>query len=126
MKSLTIFDLDDTLIGGDSASLWLHYLVQQGWVPPDMLVTEQHMMQVYQRGELSMADYMACTLQPLRGITVSEVAHRAAAFIASTIPDLVFPAAREQIDWHRSTAITCRSSPPPSTSSCVRLPPCLV
>jgi phosphoserine phosphatase len=31
MMPLAIFDLDDTLIDGDSASLWLRYLVQQGW-----------------------------------------------------------------------------------------------
>ena len=28
---LAIFDLDDTLIDGDSASLWLRYLVHQDW-----------------------------------------------------------------------------------------------
>lgn len=31
--ALGIFDMDDTLVDGDSANLWLHYLVERGLAP---------------------------------------------------------------------------------------------
>ena len=46
--ALAIFDLDETLIAGDSASLWLRFLVDQGHAPRDMLVREAAMMKAYQ------------------------------------------------------------------------------
>lgn len=101
MMPLAIFDLDDTLIDGDSASLWLRYLVQKGWAEDDMLVAEQAMMQAYHRGELSMMEYMNFTLKPLSGVAVTEVDVWAEAFVFSMIPARVFPAARRQMAWHR-------------------------
>lgn len=98
--TLAIFDLDDTLIDGDSASLWLGYMVQQGWADGDMLHTEQQMMRTYHLGDLSMLDYMNFWLKPLCGIAVAEIAQRADAFVSALIPPRVFPAARRQMDWH--------------------------
>lgn len=101
MTILAIFDMDDTIIDCDSSSLWLRYLVKHGVAGADMLVTEQAMMQAYRRGDLSMAEYMDFTLQPLSGVAVSEVERWADAFVSSMIPARIFPAARRQMEWHR-------------------------
>lgn len=99
--TLAIFDMDDTIIDCDSSSLWLRYLVTQGFAAADMLVTEQEMMQAYHRGDLSMSDYMDFTLKPLSGVAVAEVERWAEDYVSSTIPPRIFPAARRQMDWHR-------------------------
>ncbi|MFW0758314.1 HAD family hydrolase [Pseudomonas sp. H11T01] len=106
MTILAIFDMDETIIDCDSSSLWLRYLVQRGVAAADMLVTEQAMMQAYHLGELSMAQYMDFTLQPLSGVAVSEVERWADDFVASMISTRIFPAARRQIEWHRQQGNT--------------------
>ena len=67
--ALALFDLDETLIAGDSASLWLEYMVTQELAPADMIAEEQAMMSLYHQGKMDMHQYMAFTLQPLAGKT---------------------------------------------------------
>ena len=44
-KTLTIFDLDDTLIKGDCARIWAQFLVHKGLVlDPNFLDEEQRLM----------------------------------------------------------------------------------
>ncbi|MGL5708236.1 MAG: HAD family hydrolase, partial [Aeromonas sp.] len=45
--ALALFDLDETLIAGDSASLWLAYMVVEALAPASMLAEEQAMMSLY-------------------------------------------------------------------------------
>ncbi len=71
--ALALFDLDDTLLDGDSATLWFDYLIKTGIAPKSMQAAEHQMMQLYYRGELAMEEYMYCTLQPLVGRRVDEV-----------------------------------------------------
>ena len=65
--ALALFDLDETLIAGDSASLWLEYMVAQELAPAGMVAEEQGMMSLYHQGKMDMHQYMAFTLQPLVG-----------------------------------------------------------
>ncbi|PLL08023.1 HAD-IB family hydrolase, partial [Klebsiella michiganensis] len=49
-KTLTIFDLDNTLIKGDSSTLWSRFMVREGWVnDPDYLAREARLMDDYDR-----------------------------------------------------------------------------
>src|SRR3990167_9862710 len=74
--ALAIFDLDETLIGGDCASLWTKEMVKLGWADGDSFIAhEQELMRQYAAGSLAMEDYMAFTLSPLAGRTAEEVAH---------------------------------------------------
>ncbi|MBI3904343.1 MAG: haloacid dehalogenase-like hydrolase [Pseudomonas fluorescens] len=102
MTVLAIFDMDETLIDCDSSSLWLRYLVQRGVAAADMLVTEQAMMQAYHLGELSMAQYMDFTLQPLSGVAVSEVERWADDFVSSIVAPRIYPAGRRQYGYSDS------------------------
>ena len=67
--ALALFDLDETLIAGDSASLWLEYMVAGELAPAGMVAEEQAMMSLYHQGKMDMHQYMAFTLQPLAGKT---------------------------------------------------------
>lgn len=88
---LAVFDLDDTLIDGDSATLWLHWLVDHRYADPDMLEQEAALMQRYRAGLLRMEDYMALSLQPLAGHAVAEVDAWVQHFIADCIGGRVYP-----------------------------------
>ena len=95
--ALAIFDLDDTLIHGDSASLFLQFLVQEGIASADLLEQEAGLMQAYHQGNMRMEDYMALTLEVLRGYSTAEVDGWVAAFIERTIAPRVYVAAREAL-----------------------------
>ncbi|WP_142501814.1 HAD family phosphatase [Klebsiella sp. 2680] len=73
-KRLTIFDLDNTLIKGDSSTVWSRFMVREGWVnDPDYLAREAKMMADYDCGEMNIADYVALIQAPLIGVARPEV-----------------------------------------------------
>ncbi|AMC34809.1 HAD family hydrolase [Janthinobacterium sp. B9-8] len=99
--ALAIFDLDDTLIKGDSASLFLQFLVNKGLADASMLTKEAELMQAYHQGLLQMEDYMSFTLQALKGRSIDEVGQWVADFIEQMIAPIVFAEARQVIAQHR-------------------------
>lgn len=104
--ALAIFDLDDTLIDGDSATLWLHWLVREGYAAPALLEEEARMMEAYRRGELRMEDYMAATLQPLAGRSVAEVGQWVERFIEQDIVPRFYEEARRCLQAYHSQGWT--------------------
>ncbi|HEI8865654.1 HAD family phosphatase [Serratia sp. AKBS12] len=98
---LALFDLDETLIDDDSASLWIRWLVSQGFAPAELVTQEQQLMQHYYQGTLSMEAYMRATLAPLAGCSVPTVAGWVERYIRRDILPRVYPAARERLQWHR-------------------------
>ena len=102
MMELAIFDLDETLIDCDSATLWLHYLVDHGHAPASMLEAEKAMMADYRRGILSMQSYMDFTLQPLANQAASVVDQWADAFVNTLIPAHAYPLGLHALAQHRT------------------------
>ncbi|NHQ88416.1 HAD family hydrolase [Iodobacter sp. HSC-16F04] len=100
--ALAIFDLDDTLINGDSASLFLQFLVNKGLADASMLAKEAELMRAYHQGLLQMEDYMSFTLQALKGRPVEGVGQWVVVFIEQMIAPVVFAEARQVIEKHRA------------------------
>ncbi|MBP0941215.1 HAD family hydrolase [Pseudomonas alliivorans] len=101
--ALAIFDLDDTLIHGDSASLWSREMVRLGWVEDEAFLSlDQELMNAYSQGKLAMEEYMAFSLAPMAGRTVEEVAEAVAHFIEAVIEPLVYQEARQAITRHKA------------------------
>ncbi|MEE4859887.1 HAD family hydrolase [Pseudomonas alliivorans] len=101
--ALAIFDLDDTLIHGDSASLWSREMVRLGWVEDEAFLSlDQELMNAYSQGKLAMEEYMAFSLAPMAGRTVEEVAEAVAHFIEAVIEPLVYHEARQAISRHKA------------------------
>lgn len=98
---LALFDLDETLIDDDSASLWIRWLIAEGFAPAELGQQEQRLMQSYYQGKLSMEDYMKATLVPLMGLSAQTVAGWVQRYIRRDILPRVYPAARERLQWHR-------------------------
>ncbi|MFP2769982.1 HAD family hydrolase [Oceanisphaera sp. KMM 10153] len=97
---LAIFDLDETLIAGDSASLWLSFLVRRQLAPADILEREHALMNDYYRGRMDMDAYMTLTLAPIRNWQQRDLAPLVDEFIQQDILPLVYPAARDRLAWH--------------------------
>ncbi len=100
--NLAIFDLDDTLIDGDSASLWLAFMVERRLAPADLLEQEHQLMVDYHQGRMDMDAYMALTLAPLRHWQPADLAPLVHEFVEQEILPVVYPEARERLAWHRS------------------------
>lgn len=101
--ALAIFDLDDTLIDGDCASLWSQQMARLGWVDGEsFLQRDTELMQAYSEGKLAMEDYMAFSLAPLVGRTEEEVAHLVEPFVEDVIEPLIYSDACKVIAQHRA------------------------
>ncbi|QKJ86554.1 HAD-IB family hydrolase [Paramixta manurensis] len=103
---LALFDLDETLICEDSTSLWLRWLVSQGFAPASLIEQEQALMAEYYQGKLSIEDYMNTTLAPLAGLGRLTVSGWVRRFIQRDIMPRVYPSARERMAWHQSRGDT--------------------
>lgn len=72
--ALAIFDLDNTLLGGDSDHAWGEFLVQRGIV--DRMVyakANDRFYREYQNGTLDIHAYLAFALEPLTRFTRAEL-----------------------------------------------------
>lgn len=99
--ALALFDLDDTLIAGDSASLWLEYMVAQELAPAGMVAEEQAMMSLYHQGKMDMHQYMAFTLQPLAGKPRAWLDSLCQHFAEQVLRERLYPEGLARIEWHR-------------------------
>lgn len=101
--SLAIFDLDETLIDGNSPSLWTEHLGRLGWLDPESFVSrERELARLYNARQASLEDYLAHTLQPLVGRTPEEVAYVAEPFVEEVIEPLILSDAMRCVAAHRA------------------------
>ena len=100
--ALAIFDLDETLIHGDCATLWSEQMVRLGWVDGEsFLRRDRELMEAYGKGHLAMEDYMAFSLEPLIGRTPEEVDHLVEPWVEDFIEPIIFSEATRTIAEHR-------------------------
>lgn len=102
--ALAIFDLDETLIDGDCASLWAREMAKIGWVDGEsFLRKDAELMAEYAFGRLAMEDYMAFSLMPLVGRTADEVEHVVEPFVEDVIEPLIYSDAMRHVAEHRKS-----------------------
>lgn len=63
---LVLFDLDDTLIQGNSAKLWLKFCVEKGFLPQEYLEKIIFYQKQYQEKKLDMDEFMTFFFKALR------------------------------------------------------------
>ena len=103
---LTLFDLDHTLLHGDSNALWLAWLVDRGAAPPERLAQQAEHYARYQAGTLDIDAYLAFHLSLLTERPVAEWRVLRDAFVAAKIAPRIGPPARAAIEHHRSRGDT--------------------
>jgi HAD superfamily hydrolase (TIGR01490 family) len=105
--ALAIFDLDNTLLAGDSDHLWGQFLVAQGLVDAaDFARTNDAFYHDYQQGTLDIDAFLRFALRPLRDHTRELMEALRAQFVRERIEPLMLPAARALIDTHRTAGDT--------------------
>jgi len=101
--SLAIFDLDNTLLGGDSDHAWGEFLVSEGIVDGELYRTSNDLFyRQYQDGTLDIHAYLAFALEPLTRYGADELAVLHAEFMRSTIAPLRLRKADALLDEHRA------------------------
>ncbi len=104
---LAIFDLDDTLLAGDSDHLWGAWLCEQGLVDARLhAIANEGFYRDYREGTLDIDAYLRFALKPLAGRTLAEVAGWQASFLRDRIAPIMLPAARRLLDQHRTQGDT--------------------
>ncbi|TDX99369.1 histidinol-phosphatase [Thiohalophilus thiocyanatoxydans] len=101
--ALAIFDLDNTLLDGDSDYLWGRFLVAQGRVDGDSYERENHRFyEEYRRGQLDIQEFLAFSLKPLSEIPPPELAELHRRFMEQAIRPRITAPARELLARHRA------------------------
>lgn len=101
--TLAIFDLDNTLLGGDSDYLWGRFLIEQGIVDGKHHDRENNRFyEEYLAGTLDIRAYQRFALSPLIGRDPATLAAWHRQYMAEKIQPLLLPAAHYLLDWHRS------------------------
>lgn len=94
MKSphLVVFDLDHTLLNGDSSELWTGEMARLGWINDIDSFQAKHriLMQTYATGNLDMEAYLALNLAPLKARSYQEVAAVAERFVKTQLLDRLY------------------------------------
>lgn len=98
---LTLFDLDHTLLDGDSNALWLAWLVEQGAAPAERLLRQAAFYAQYKAGSLDIDAYLRFHLSLLDGRPLVDWLPLRDAFVAARIVPRIGPAAREAVARHR-------------------------
>jgi HAD superfamily hydrolase (TIGR01490 family) len=104
---LAIFDLDNTLLRGDSDYLWGQYLCEIGVVDRGRYErTNQRFYDDYRAGRLDIMAFLDFSLAPLAAHPREDLDAWHAAFMAAKIEPLITQAAEALVDRHRSAGDT--------------------
>jgi len=100
--NLAIFDLDNTLLAGDSDYLWGRYLVEHKRVDGEHYEREnQRFYDEYTCGTLDILEFLRFSLRPLTEHKLEEMLALRQQFMAEKIQPLILPAARRLVEKHR-------------------------
>lgn len=105
--SLAIFDLDNTLLAGDSDYLWGQYLVRQGVVDGKTYEeTNQRFYDEYKAGRLDIYEFLAFSLHPLTLFSTAQLREMHTQYMHEMIDPLITPSALSLVDKHRQRGDT--------------------
>jgi len=105
--ALALFDLDNTLLTGDSDYLWGVFLGELGVVDKASYESmNQRFYDDYKAGVLDILEFLAFSLKPLADNDPADLAAWHARFMAEMIEPLISPAAEALVQKHRAAGDT--------------------
>jgi len=105
--ALALFDLDNTLLAGDSDYLWGEFLTEQGIVDRETYEKEnQRFYEDYKKGTLDIHEFQAFSQQPLVNNDTRKMLALREQFVEQKIRPIMSPASFELIEHHRSLGDT--------------------
>ena len=100
--NLAIFDLDNTLLGGDSDYLWGQFLAEKKLVDAVFYEQEnQRFYEQYQTGNLDIYEFLEFSLAPLSQHSMQQLAEIHEEFMHNKIASVWLPKAEALLDRHR-------------------------
>lgn len=100
--ALALFDLDNTLLDGDSDYLWGCFLVERGVVDGETYQREnQRFYEQYLAGCLDIHEFLRFQLQPLATHTRHQLEQWREQFLSDKIDPILLPKARALLEKHR-------------------------
>lgn len=99
---LAIFDLDNTLLAGDSDYTWGQFLVNKKLVDAKAYTAvNDRFYQEYKAGTLNIEEYLSFSLAPLTRYTMAELAELHREFMQDYIEPMILPKALALLKQHR-------------------------
>jgi HAD superfamily hydrolase (TIGR01490 family) len=108
MQRLALFDLDNTLLSGDSDYEWGQFMCDQGVVDREAYEAQNRVYyEQYVDGSLDIHEYLGFALRPLAAHTPADLARWHAEFMRVRIAPMVLPAARKLVRRHLEAGELC-------------------
>lgn len=105
--TLAIFDLDNTLLRGDSDHAWGEFIADLGIVDgASYRARNDAFYDDYCRGALDVFAYQRFVLAPLAGFSMAELARWHEQFMREKIEPIILPKAQQLVDSHRAQGHT--------------------
>lgn len=102
---LNVYDLDKTLINGDSNELWHEYLLDLGILNDDFIKEDKRLMDLYAKGQLDMDEYLRFAINALKVVNLKRVNELMEEFLNSYIKPIIYPQAKELIENAKNALI---------------------
>jgi HAD superfamily hydrolase (TIGR01490 family) len=101
--ALAIFDLDNTLLHGDSDHAWGEFLVTKGIVDSELYKrkNDEFLLQ-YQSGDLDINEYLEFALKPLVDNDIATLDTLRAEFLETVIEPMILPKGEALIAEHKA------------------------
>lgn len=101
--ALAIFDLDNTLIAGDSDHAWGEFLVEKGVVDPiEYQQKNNYFYQQYQLGQMDIYEYVNFAFLPLAANDLNQLRQWHQEFMREKIQPLLLPQSSQLLAHHRT------------------------
>jgi HAD superfamily hydrolase (TIGR01490 family) len=105
---LALFDLDNTLLAGDSDYEWGQFMCDQGVVErAEYEAQNRAFYEQYKQGTLDIHEYLGFALRPLADHTPEELARWHGEFMRVRIRPMILPAARALVRRHLEARELC-------------------
>lgn len=105
---LALFDLDNTLLAGDSDHAWGEFLIERGLVnAEEHRARNDSFYEDYKAGQLDIHAYVAFTLEPILGMSQTDRDDLRSQFLAAAIEPLLLPLAESLLQDHQQQGDRC-------------------
>jgi HAD superfamily hydrolase (TIGR01490 family) len=99
-RTVAVFDLDNTLLQGDTDTLWAEFLHQKGLMDETFIQKMRDFFTDHQNATMDIEAYAECTFSPLRTYPLDQINALREEFLGQTA-SRIRPAMLDRVDWHR-------------------------